>query len=231
MKKYKFPTYQVLIVLLVIPMLYTVRNHFQIIPSIKTCLPPPVVAISSDEFFVAAWLSIVILHWTGLSIVYVFIKANKIKPVDLGYSLSTMQTLIFISALVIIGALFVILKSQTNYGFHNVMKSLSPVLHSKGEYWAWVFLSINAGFCEEIVYRGFGINSLKAFGLPRLVYFPLPIVSWILIHNLDTFPSPAFGLICLGFNGLLFTGLYAWRKNLNFSIGLHAVGNLLIILI
>jgi membrane protease YdiL (CAAX protease family) len=227
----KYPAYQIVIILLIIPVFYTIRNHFQIISSIKSFLPSWIVSVSNDDFFVAAWLSIVILHWLSLTLVFAFLKMNNYKFNDIGYSLSLIQTLIFIFGLILIGLLFYILKTHINFDFHSVLKSLSPVLHSKGELLAWIFLSINAGFCEEIVYRGFGINSLKTYGLPRLIYYVLPIVSWIFIHNLDTFSSPAFGIFFLGLNGFLFTGLYLWRKNLNYSIGLHVIANLTIILI
>ena len=227
----KYPIYQIVIILVIIPVFYTIRNHFQIIPTINSILPSKIISISNNDFFVAAWFSIVILHWISLTLVYTFLKINNYKFSDIGYSLSLKQTLIFIFGLILIGLLFYILKTHTNFDFHSVLNSLSPALHSKGELLAWIFLSINAGFCEEIVYRGFGINSLKTFGLPRLIYFILPIISWISIHNLDTFSSPTFGIIFLGLNGFLFTGLYLWRKNLNYSIGLHVIANLTIILI
>ncbi|MFW5759414.1 MAG: CPBP family intramembrane glutamic endopeptidase [Cyclobacteriaceae bacterium] len=227
----KYPAYQIVIILVIIPVFYTIRNHFQIIPSINSILPSGVISISNNDFFMAAWLSIVILHWISLTLVFAFLKINNYKFIDIGYSLSLIQTLIFIFGLILIGLLFYFLKTKSNFDFHYMLKSLSPALHSKGELLAWIFLSINAGFCEEIVYRGFGINSLKTFELPRLIYYIIPIVSWISIHNLDTFSSPTFGIIFLGLNGFLFTGLYLWRKNLNYSIGLHVIANLTIILI
>lgn len=229
--KLKCPAYQVVIILLIIPIFYTIRNHFQIISSIKSLLPSWISCISNNDSFVAAWLSIVILHWISLALVYAFLKINNYKFNDIGYPLGLMQTLMFITGLAFVGFLFYMLKTQTNFAFHTAVESVSPVLHSKGEYLAWIFISINAGFCEEIVYRGFGINSLKTFDLPGLVYLILPIFSWIAIHNFDTFSSPAFGILFLGLNGFLFTGLYLWKKNLNFSIGVHVIGNLLIMLL
>ena len=50
----KIPIYQILIILLVLPIIYHIRNHFEIIQNLKTFLPNNLNSISHNNYFIAA---------------------------------------------------------------------------------------------------------------------------------------------------------------------------------
>lgn len=221
----KIPIYQILIILLVLPIIYHIRNHFEIIQTLKTFLPNNLNSISHNNYFIAAWLSIVFLHWISLILVYIFLKINNEDFADIGYVLNLKQTLILITCLALIGIAIYLIKTHTSIRIPRF-----TLLHSNGEYAFWIFNSINSGFCEEIVFRGFGINSLKTWRISRLACYILPLISWISIHSMDSINSAIFTIIGIGAFGAICTLLYIWRKELTYSIALHSFADLFIIL-
>ena len=105
----------------------------------------------------------------------------------------------------------------------------------------FVFVAVSAGFCEELVYRGFAITALQSrwFRLWQAVI--LATISFVFIHGLGgVYAFPVFFLA-----GLLFAGIYlgrvggvGWRgrigptgrKSLLRAMVTHAVGDMTAIL-
>jgi len=232
--KKRFQIYQILIVLVLIPIFYqdSIRNYF-LIPFIKWILPTGFVNISDNNYFVPAWLSILIVQVFTVIIISIFLRVDNLGFSDIGYNNDFKRTLNFIIGLIFIGFIFYFIKTQFGISLNGLINNsqVKPILCSKGELIFWIFYVPFSCICEEIIFRGFGINSFKSLGFNILLCVILPMISWFSIHNLDSFGGIIRGIIFLGLNSILFSGLYLWRRNLNFSIALHSIGNLMIILI
>jgi membrane protease YdiL (CAAX protease family) len=72
------------------------------------------------------------------------------------------------------------------------------------------------------VYRGFGITVLRASGLRAGLAVVLPTVSWVLVHGVGgvLLFLPHFLV------GLLFAGLFLWRRRLAPVLFVHALVDL-----
>ena len=81
-------------------------------------------------------------------------------------------------------------------------------------------MSLTAGFCEELIYRGFGIRALQrnmrtwlAVGVATLAFF--------FMHGMSALaPSPFLIIYTMG---LVFSVLFLWRGSLVPVICLHAL--------
>ncbi|GEM_PF-3851214 len=227
----RIPIIQTIVLLLAIPLVYRLQYYFNIIPFIRSVIPDSIANISDHEHYVAGWVPLIILHWISLVVTLVFLRANRLDLSAIGYNNDLKKSMIVLTSLFLVGLLFYFLKANTTLSLETISNGLfSPTLSTSGELISWIFISINAAFCEEIVYRGFGITSLKSLGLNRFLYLVLPIVSWILIHDLMAYGGLTQGTLFLGLNGILFSALYLWHKDLNLPIGVHAIANLFIIL-
>jgi membrane protease YdiL (CAAX protease family) len=81
----------------------------------------------------------------------------------------------------------------------------------------WVFMSFSAGFCEEVVYRGFGITALRARCWATWLAVLLATLAFVFVHGVaGAFQFPAyFGM------GLLFAAVYLGTRSLVPGICLH----------
>ena len=68
-------------------------------------------------------------------------------------------------------------------------------------------VALSAGFCEEIVYRGFGITALQARGLRVWHTVVLTTLSFTFMHG----PAGIFAFPIFFLGGLLFVGIYFGR--------------------
>jgi hypothetical protein len=83
--------------------------------------------------------------------------------------------------------------------------------------------AISAGFCEELIYRGFGIRVLQGRGMRTWLAVLLASLSFVMIHGV----SAVFLFPFLFIAGLIFSGIFLWRKSLTLGICLHAMFDLL----
>jgi membrane protease YdiL (CAAX protease family) len=80
-------------------------------------------------------------------------------------------------------------------------------------------MSLSAGFCEELVYRGFGIRVLQAHGWRTPMAVALPTISWVVVHGVGglLYFVPHFIV------GLLFAGLFLWLRTLAPVMVVHSL--------
>jgi membrane protease YdiL (CAAX protease family) len=87
----------------------------------------------------------------------------------------------------------------------------------------FIFVAISAGFCEEVVFRGFAISALKQRGWKTWQAVLLATLSFIGIHGIaGIFLSPFLFVA-----GLFYAGLFLWRRNLTLAIYVHTLFDLM----
>ncbi len=83
----------------------------------------------------------------------------------------------------------------------------------------WVFMSFTAGFCEELVYRGFAIRMLQRRGLRTWLAVLLATVAFVFVHGVAAVFLGHIYFVA----GLLFAALFLWRRSLVPGMCLHAL--------
>jgi membrane protease YdiL (CAAX protease family) len=86
--------------------------------------------------------------------------------------------------------------------------------------WLQVFVVITAGITEEILFRGYPIERITALTGNRWLGAFLPVIAFGAVH------APFWGVahaVVAGFEGLLLTAVYIWRRNLWVNITAHAL--------
>lgn len=218
----------IIIVLLLIPSIYIIRRHFGLVELFDSVFPENFKRISDNQFFVSAWSSIVILHWTNLILVIIILRIKNISLTNIGYKLNGKQTLILIGLLVLIGLFLYFIRLKLDFSIGRLFGYELPyAFDTKGELLFCIVIAISAGFCEEITFRGFGIMALQKQRLPLLISIVIPLISWLVIHKITDF---SYFLILI-FGGLLYSTYFIWKKDIVFPIVLHSLIDLTLIII
>lgn len=97
------------------------------------------------------------------------------------------------------------------------LKDLTP--HSAVEFTLWVLVSATAGFCEEVLFRGYLMRQLAAWTKRAWVAVVLQGVIFGLSHG---YQGPAF-MAMLSVVGCVFGVLAQWRRSLRPGIIAHGL--------
>jgi membrane protease YdiL (CAAX protease family) len=98
-------------------------------------------------------------------------------------------------------------------------KSVSDLLpRSLLEIVIWIGVSITAGFCEEIAFRGYLQRQLHALGVRLGVAVVLQALVFGLAHGYQGWKQ----VVVISILGVLYGALAAWRRNLRVNIIAHA---------
>ena len=86
--------------------------------------------------------------------------------------------------------------------------------------WGYLIAPVTAGFCEEVIYRGFMMNGLKKAGYPILLAMVASSISFVLFHGF-TLPIPFLvgGFII----SMIWAGIFQWTSNLWVTIFIHGL--------
>lgn len=178
-------------------------------------------------YFLPFLFSLLALHWLSVVVVIRVLHGNGLRLAQVGLVTSLRSGALLVASLVAIGVVLAILREEMGGG-EPVWQGPTAGLHltTPAQRGAWIVASISAGFCEELVYRGFGITLLRARGLGAGLAVVLSTVSWVLIHGVGGVLSfvPHFVV------GLLFAGLFLWRRSLAPVMLVHALVDLSLLL-
>jgi membrane protease YdiL (CAAX protease family) len=86
--------------------------------------------------------------------------------------------------------------------------------------WLQIFVVLSAGCTEEILFRGYPIERITELTGRRWLGALLPVIVFGAVH------APFWGVahaVVAGFEGLLLTIVYLWRRNLWTNITAHAL--------
>ena len=225
-----FDVWQVGIVLVLIPGAHLLKNYFGIVNTFGNMLPRQLVGLASREWFVPFWLITNFIHLVGLMTVLWIVRSPHQTLSVLQYYMSPRATTALILGLTFAGTSFFLFRQYCKWG------EILPILTSRldqvfaanaFERAYWVPGAILAGFCEEIVFRGFAITALMRLRVPLWGCVVMSSLSFSLCHGLGDwwFLTMYFGA------GIFFSTVYLWRKNLMPVIIVHAFADFAIILL
>ena len=99
-------------------------------------------------------------------------------------------------------------------------------MHGLGR-WGVLVIAVSAGFCEEVIYRGYMMTALKRVGQPVWLAMTLSTLSFVLFHGLMPLPFLVGGFII----GMAWAAIYQKTANLWVTIWIHGFWNATVILV
>ena len=190
----------VLVALLVVPSLYYLVR--------LTTWPLPVVLAAA-------------LHWGLACAVLVGTSSGRSGAPDIGLRRRLRGFLIFVAVVVgYCGALNWWFGSQPLAGWQNAQ------MYQLGR-WGVILIAISAGFCEEVIYRGYMMTGLKHLGRPIWLAMILSSLSFVLFHGILPLPfMTAFFIL-----SMMFSAIYQKTSVLWIPIYIHALWDATVLLV
>ncbi len=179
------------------------------------------------DSYATYWISTMALHWLSVILVLYFLKKDGISLRNIGLGLCKKGSLIVIGALVAValGIFFFTesaapAKSAVDMGWMSMFYPLDT-----RERLLWIFCCFSAGFCEELVYRGYNISMLAFKGVNKWLALLLAAFPFILIHSFaPIYSGYMFGMY---FSAAIIFGLiYLLTERLWIPMAIHCVYNL-----
>jgi uncharacterized protein len=126
---------------------------------------------------------------------------------------------------------FVALWEGVEYGCHYVLNHLSPTPLQWDEHFVvptslieitlWILVSLTAGFCEEIIFRGYLQKQFHALTGSIAIAVILQGVVFGISHGYQGWKN----VVIISALGILYGMLAAWRRNLRINIIFHALSD------
>jgi uncharacterized protein len=174
------------------------------------------------SFYHSFWASLALLAWAKVAVTLVLVERAGGRLADIGLHLSRRSIVTMLGVPVVVGTAAILARQV--WSFEEVPASFRgpeyPV--SMDEQVVAVFMAFTAGFCEEVIYRGFGISVLKERGFSSWLAVLLATTAFVFNHGIAAFF--AFPFYFSG--GLVFAALFLWRRSLIPGICVHTLVDL-----
>jgi membrane protease YdiL (CAAX protease family) len=207
------PAWQVMLVLIGVPALYIANS----------LLPWSIGLFQRHDhaFFLDFWVSIAMLHWGTVALIVMLLKRSGGHLADIGLDLSPLKVAAMVGIPVVVGLALTVFReaAASNYGSVSEPSAVLPA--TLGERLFWIFISLTAGICEEMFYRGFSIRMLQGRNVPTWLSVGLATLAFFFMHGLWAITLSFFLTIFIA--GLLFSALFLWRRSLVPGVCLHAL--------
>ncbi len=215
--KIKVPTWKLLVVLIAFPAAY-VLNSF-------TPWASGLFVQDDRSFYFPFWTSALALHWLSVVFVVMVLRRHGHSLADIGLALTPTKGAVIVVGFVALGAALVLFREAIPYlGDPGERDTIIPVGLAERSF--FILIALSAGFCEELVYRGFCISGVSGRGLPVWAAVIIATLSFVFVHGIGAlFAFPLYFI-----SGLLFAALYLWRKNLLLPMIVHCLIDLSAIL-
>ncbi|MDR2908183.1 MAG: CPBP family intramembrane metalloprotease [Bacteroidales bacterium] len=184
----------------------------------------------NSNVFIPFWSGIIILHWASLFIVKMFLKQENKTWTDIGYGLNTKKTLILVfSYLTVAFLIFGFTEMSLNYVSIDQSKLLNLsnfFPKTTSQRLLFIITVLTAGFCEEIIYRGFAITKLTAAGLNKWLALVPAGISFVFIHGMGAIAGGYSQFLFYFTPALIFGIIFILSKRLLPAIIIHLLFDL-----
>jgi hypothetical protein len=173
--------------------------------------------------FFAFVASLLVLHWCSVGATLWVLQRSSLRVADIGLVTPPRTVVLLALALIAVGVAMVVIREALGSA-EPLWPGPAAGLHltTTAQRGAWIAASLSAGFCEELAYRGFGITLLRARGLRAWLAVALPTISWVLVHGVGGVLMFVPHFIV----GLMFAGLFLWRRSLAPVMFVHTLVDL-----
>lgn len=184
----------------------------------------------NHEYYIPFLISTIVLHWTATFTIFYFIRTNGMRLKDVGYTLNTKSTIIFVISYIFI-ALGVYFFTEMSLNYVSIDETKLAGLdnfypRTSTERILWIFLSFTAGFCEELHYRGFAINTLIRKRIKRWLAILIASLLFVIMHGLSGFLSIEMFLYYF-LAGIIFSLIFVLTMRLWIPMLIHMIYDLM----
>lgn len=211
------PRWQVLLVLIGFPVLYWLNSFMPWSYGLF---------VENDRgWYVGFVVSLLVLHWSTTLLALYLVRRGGGSPRDIGLNIHAPGVALMLILLLALSGAMVALRPWCAPKYDEIppWTALYPVTTTESV--VMVLLAVSAGFCEELLYRGFALRVLRGRGMRTWLALLLAMLSFVFIHG----PSALFTFPFLTAGALIFSGIFLWRKSLTPGICLHAVFDLMMV--
>jgi len=207
------PWWQVITVLVGFPILYFANNF--------TPWSKGLFVKRDHGYYIPVFCSILLLHWASVALVFIFVSQAGGGLADIGLQLPARKAAVMVGTFLVVAAALVFLRQTRPANYPSRLPADMPPLLpvNLGERTFWMFASVSAGICEELVYRGFGLCALRGNGVPTWLAVVLCSLAFVLIHGLWGLRKFWFYFIV----GLMYSALFLWIQDLTPGIWIHTL--------
>ena len=193
-----------ILIILSFPMLYIltglIRSHYHL-----------------EKSYFTVWGSILLLHWLNVLIVFLLLKRQQLSFKDFGFDIK--NNIWFLLSYLII-TITVILYLHLNHN-QSIEDNLTYRIFE-------AFTCFTAGFCEELIWRGYSMSSLLKYKVNKAVIVHICSLSFCLMHW-GVLTNPFYGCFIFAF-GIVFSMAFLYLKRLGLLMFIHMTYDFLIML-
>lgn len=176
------------------------------------------------DFFTAFWMLITIWYLTQIAILSRVLKSSGWSWSDIGYTINRRKTAYFIAAYLVFAfsllgfVEFALANAATDPEKVRALSDLSNLTpKSLPQRFVFIFMGLVAGLCEELVYRGFAIRSLKSRGINHWLAAFIAAFPFVFQHGLKSLNQFWWFFTW----ALVFGAMFIVAKRLHINIVIH----------
>jgi membrane protease YdiL (CAAX protease family) len=178
-----------------------------------------------DDYFYIRWGSIGLLHWMNLFIVIALLKKKGLQLRDIGFSFSK-KALIYLGAYLCLTIILALIEPNTEQKLRTQKYPLLP--HDTIQNFYWILMCFTAGFCEEIIWRGYTIRMMINENHNKYTAVVIGSLLFVLMHGYSALTTPFYALFLLLF-GILYGLVFLYTKKLELLMFIHMLYDFLFI--
>lgn len=174
-------------------------------------------------FFIPFGASVCLVHWASVCFALWSLQKIGARPRDIGLHISTGRIALLVTIVVAIGT--ALIAARQRWPIHDAPPQDFTFFYpfTLPERCFFIFMALSAGICEEIVYRGYALTALQGRGWRTWQAVLLAAISFVFMHGIASlFLFPFLFVV-----GLVYGGLFLWRKSLTPLIWLHCLFDLM----
>jgi membrane protease YdiL (CAAX protease family) len=214
----RIPRWQVVLVLVGFPALYMVNSFMPWSLNLF--------GWGDRSWYLPFMASVVVLHWLTTIVMVALVHRSGGTLSDIGLTVSPSRILAAVAVFMLLGGAFLWLRTTWPIPAEppSGWQALYPFTWT--ERVVMLLVAATAGICEEMLYRGFALRTLRGRGMALWLALLLSGFSFALIHGFaGIIMLPVFLVV-----HALFAAIFLWRKSLWPVIYLHVLWDMLMVL-
>ncbi|MHC8950525.1 CPBP family intramembrane glutamic endopeptidase [Sphingobacterium hungaricum] len=180
----------------------------------------------NSQFFPKFWISVIVLHWATLLLVLRFLNSENKTLRDIGYNLNKRKTSILILSYFVVAILLLCFVEfsikQVNLDEEKLNQLGNFYPKTMTDRIIFILVVFSAGFCEEIIYRGYLITNITDLGLNKYLAWIPAAISFVFMHGIIGFTQFWFYFAA----AFIFSAIYIFSKRLWPAIVVHLLFDL-----
>ncbi|MBS1557010.1 MAG: CPBP family intramembrane metalloprotease [Bacteroidetes bacterium] len=185
---------------------------------------------SDANYFIPFFSGLIVLHWSSFLVCRQLLISSGWTNEQVGFGFSKRDILKGVAIYFAIAiSLFLLVEwvvMQVELDSEKLKQIGDFFPKTTAQRLLFILTALSAGFCEEFVYRGFGIRALESRKVNTWIALLITSLSFTFVHGivvLERFPGYFVP-------GLIFGLLFIWRKTLALPMFIHALIDLTAIL-